>query len=271
MKAYYTWLFIPMAALVVVASADAGIIFNRKPKTTPSDRSAELIQALKTDTDERKRAMAAEELGGLDGKNSAITMGLIEALMKDPSSGVRHEAAQALAKLRPISQQAAYALEQAQNNDASTRVRLTARTALWQYTLAGYRNPTSGSTAQTNEPPIAGGTMPAAAPAPSSSGRRQPVRSNTPGVRETNEPPLAPVPMPVPSPGIKIEPSVPMVPVPTASAPIPRPQPPVVTPPVRPLPPPPAPASVKEIKPQPTRPATTPKKEDDGPLLNPPG
>ena len=83
-----------------------------------------------------------------------------------------------MGKVRPLSSQAAYALEQAVANDVSTRVRLTARTALWQYHLAGFRGsnpPPAGP--QTNEPPLAqSGPRPlwlvrAPAPARSCAGR----------------------------------------------------------------------------------------------------
>src|SRR5262249_53911529 len=83
--------------------------------------------------------------------------------LKDPSDNVRIEAAQALGRIRPISAQTAYALEYALANDPSTRVRGAAKSALWQYHVAGYRgNPTAPQTA---EPGPAPAPRPAAPPA----------------------------------------------------------------------------------------------------------
>ena len=48
---------------LVCASADAPAqLFSKKPKVDPTRRVPELILIVKTDTDERKRAAAAEEL-----------------------------------------------------------------------------------------------------------------------------------------------------------------------------------------------------------------
>ena len=139
----------------------------RSPKEgKPADRVAELIIAVKTDKDERKRADAADELRQFEPKDHPdVVPILIDVLLNDPSPSVRVNAAQSLVKLRPVSQQAGWALEQAQANDSSTRVRLQARTGLWQYHLAGYKSQKSEGTVQpqTKEPPLAPGPT---APAP---------------------------------------------------------------------------------------------------------
>jgi hypothetical protein len=73
---------------------------------------------------------------------------------------VRLEAIQSLAKLRPVSQQAGLTLEQAAHDD-SMRVRMQARTLLFQYRLAGYRGAKTPEIAappnvlHTDEPPLA--------------------------------------------------------------------------------------------------------------------
>jgi hypothetical protein len=158
-----------LAALAVPAWA--GIFGKRGPKTNPADRVSELIITVKTDKDERKRADAADELRQFDPKSHPDVMPiLIDVLLNDPSPSVRVNAAQSLTKLRPVSQQAGWALEQALANDSSTRVRLQARTSLWQYHLAGYRaQKNDGPVIQTKEPPLAPAPQPLpTAPAPSS-------------------------------------------------------------------------------------------------------
>src|SRR5262245_9164244 len=97
-----------LLVLVVLAGAalpaPAGWIFNRKTtKPDPSARVPELIQILKTDGDESKRAAAAEELRQFDPNQfPGIVPALTEALMQDAKSSVRAEAAQSLGKLRPV-------------------------------------------------------------------------------------------------------------------------------------------------------------------------
>src|SRR5262249_40361948 len=123
-----------------------------------------------------------------------IMTGLIGALSRDSSASVRSEAAASLGKLRPISQQAGYALEQAQNNDGSLRVRMSARQALFQYHIVGYR---SSGRPEMNAPKDA--TQPVSAPTPPGpvglvKTPQTPTRIiMTPqgAFRETAEPPLA--------------------------------------------------------------------------------
>jgi len=152
-------ILILLAATLVVMPTRAGIFFNKKKPANPDQRVPELLIALKTETNERKRAAAAEELRHYDPiKYSAIVPALADAATTDPKPGVRIDALESLAKLRPISQQAGMTLEQVLARDSNWRVRLQARSALWQYHLAGYRAatpPTITAPVQTGEPPMA--------------------------------------------------------------------------------------------------------------------
>lgn len=122
--------------------AKAGIFFNRHPKVDPSQKVSSLIVALKTETSERKRAQAAQELRHFDtAAFPQIVSALGDAAINDPQAGVRSEAAQSLAHLRPVSQDAGWTLEQVAAKDASFRVRFQARNLLLHYRLAGYRSP----------------------------------------------------------------------------------------------------------------------------------
>src|SRR5262245_49214044 len=115
---------------------------------------------------------------------------LIEALQRDTSSSVRAEAAGSIGKLRPISQQAGYVLEQALEGDNSMRVRMSARTALWQYYLVGYRSAKQPEPPanQTGEPPLAAPGGPVPMPAPAAMARTQPP----PAARQPTRPGPAP-------------------------------------------------------------------------------
>src|SRR5436190_13190718 len=144
-------LFVSLVLLSLASPAPAGIFSRSKPKANPAERVPELLIQLKTDKDEAKRAAAAEELRQFDPKAYPEIMAtLIDALAKDASPAVRSEVATSIGKLRPISQQAGYALEQATANDGSMRVRMSARQALWQYHLIGYR---SGKPTEMAAPP----------------------------------------------------------------------------------------------------------------------
>jgi hypothetical protein len=161
-----------MLGVGLAQTATAGIFFNRA-KPSPQ-RAAELIGILKTDPNESKRASAADELGHYDGKtNPEIVPVLIEAL-SDTSASVRNQAVQSLGKIRPVSQEAGSALEQTMANDSSTKIRIQARTTLWQYHMAGYRTPK-------NEGPAL----------------KAPPQPTQPPATTTTEPPLA-VPFPTP-------------------------------------------------------------------------
>ncbi|MBL8799018.1 MAG: HEAT repeat domain-containing protein [Planctomycetia bacterium] len=205
---------------LLAETATAGIFSRRKPA---AQRVPELIGVLKSDAKERHRADAADELGGLDAQsNPEIIPALLEAL-RDASADVRVQAVQALGKLRPVRPEVGQALEQAQNGDSSIKVRLQARTALWQYQLAGYRpgknegppiNPPTNVSAKplaptTQEPPLlqAPATpparrMPQAAPA----SRLAPIPAAQPNPMPTfarplpsgtAKPPLVPTPAPI--------------------------------------------------------------------------
>src|SRR5439155_20092172 len=134
-------LLVSFLLLTLASPAPAGIFGRGKPKANPAERVPELLIQLKTDKDEAKRTAAAEELRQYDPKSyPEIMTTLADALAKDASPAVRSEVATSIGKLRPISQQAGYALEQATANDGSMRVRMSARQALWQYHLVGYRS-----------------------------------------------------------------------------------------------------------------------------------
>jgi len=219
----YGLLSVPLIVAVSVGFADAGIF--RKSKGNPTEVVPQLVKTLQSDPEDGKRLAAAEELREYDPKTfPEIIPALINALGKDASYSVRSEAAQTIGKLRPVSQQAGFALEQALDNDSSLRVRMSARSSLWQYTLLGYRGakPDEPQQEQTGEPPLA---PPQAAPkanavpksngppvgktlvVPSANAPRQPTQVTipTPASRtQTQEPPLAaplvapPVVKPVP-------------------------------------------------------------------------
>src|SRR5262245_7001286 len=155
---------LPLAALLALfqlpGTSSAGI-FSKKAKANPAERVPTLISTLRADADERKRSSAAEELRQYDPNMfPEIIPSLAEAAQHDAKSGVRLEALQSLSKLRPISQRAGAAIEQAVHDD-SMRVRMQARTLLWQYHLAGYKPSKTpdvtvpSSNIHTEEPPLA--------------------------------------------------------------------------------------------------------------------
>ena len=245
-------LIVPVVVASLQAPAQAGIFFRRTPKPDPAERVPALLATLRGDPDERKRANAAEELRHYDPKSYPdLLPSLVNALQADPSSAVRNEAASSIGKLRPISQLAGYALEQALANDSSMRVRMAARSALWQYHLYGYRSnrPAEGGNNQTSEPPLATPSRPAmtpptgpamppqvpivqpptrpVTPAKPVSKRNQPPANPMIPRNQTSEPPLAPPLPPATTPQIPDAPAVPPMPLPQApnsfSAPTPAP------------------------------------------------
>src|SRR4051812_16673620 len=79
--------------LVCAAPSHAQILFSRKPKINPNQRVPELIVIVKSDTDERKRAAAAEELRDYDpAVFSEIVPVLADVLQHDKKHNVRLEA-----------------------------------------------------------------------------------------------------------------------------------------------------------------------------------
>jgi hypothetical protein len=175
----YGWLLVPVLALAWGPPASAGILFFRKAKPNPAERVPELLKIVKEESDEKKRAAAVEELQQFDTKSfPQIVTTLIEVLQRDAGWTVRLAAAETLGKIRPVDQQIGFALEQALAHDKTMRVRMAARTSLWQYYIHGYRpakTPEGGD--QSGEPPLA---RPAGAP-----------QGAPPPGRESAEPPLA--------------------------------------------------------------------------------
>jgi len=149
-----------LLSLLVLAAftmpAPAGL-FIKHPKPNPATRVPELLQTVRTETDDHKRAAAAQELRNYDPTSfPEIIPALVDLTLRDRNTGVRLEAVQSLAKLRPVSSQAGWALEQAVEKDSSRRVRLLARTSLVQYHLSGYRSGKAPEEGKTGEPGQAG-------------------------------------------------------------------------------------------------------------------
>jgi hypothetical protein len=187
--------FVLLGAALVVPTSTAGPGILKGKKTDPA-RVPALIEALKSDTDERKRKAAADELGRADARLMPEVMtALVTALQKDPAAVVRAEAADSIGQL-PVSPLAGMELEAAASGDSSPLVRLAAKKALWEYHLNGYRSPkgADGITAQTIEPPIASPAAPrpasavVAVPAPT-----EPIVPLVPRLPAT---PLAVAPLP---------------------------------------------------------------------------
>lgn len=148
----------PLTLLLLAALASAAVAGPFKAKKVDPARVRPLLEALKSDPDERKRKAAADELGGADAREfPEVATALSNALQKDTSAGVRAEAAQSLGRLDQVFPLAGVALEAAASGDSSPLVRLAAKQTLWEYHLNGYRSPkaTDGALAQTVEPPIA--------------------------------------------------------------------------------------------------------------------
>ncbi|GIW78983.1 MAG: hypothetical protein KatS3mg105_0790 [Gemmatales bacterium] len=144
---------------LVAETAFAGIFFNRRPKSRPMSVN-NLVQILKGDSNERRRAYAAEQIQSEDAQqNAELIPVLIDRALHDDSVNVRIEAVRALGRIRPISEQIGWALEQA-TRDRSWRVQWNARTALWSYRMNGYRRGSGQPSASpggisTGEPPLA--------------------------------------------------------------------------------------------------------------------
>jgi hypothetical protein len=192
------WVVVLAVMPVFALPAEAQLFF-KKARPIPAQRVPELILTLKTETDERKRAAAAEELRDYDAKTfTEIIPVLIDVLHNDKKTGVRLEALNSLYRLRPVSQAAGQAIEYTSANDESLRVRLQAKSTLLKYHIAGYSS--SGKSEPTpfqpttQEPPLAdppGLPIPAVVfpPVPTKAG--QPVTS-------TPNSPTDDVPRPLP-------------------------------------------------------------------------
>jgi hypothetical protein len=181
-------LLVLLAVPAFAAPAPAQFFF-KKSRPTPAQRVPELILILKTETDERKRAHAAEELREYDAKTFAeIVPVLIDVLHNDKNSSVRFEALNSLSRLRPVTQAAGQAIEHAAGSDDSLRIRLQAKSALLKYHLAGYSNANKSEPSvfqpTTQEPPLSeppaspSATIPAVA-FPPASGKNQPASGTT--------------------------------------------------------------------------------------------
>ncbi len=266
------------AAVISVAPTapafDLGFgLFKKKTekKTEKPDAGADkvLVATVQTDLDEAKRKSAAEALRRHDPKaNFDVVSSLVAAVQKDPSPDVRATAAESLGNFKVVYQQAATALEKAETDDPDKTVRAAAKTALTQYSLAGYKP--SGGKGQSAEPPLAkappktppvspGSTVVSKPTAPEPLFRpttQGPTNSGLALPAETDEPPLAkkpaakPLPKPEPT---RTEPKV---------LPIPQRMPsviePTVTPPKVELPAPPLPTADVSPLPLPTIPVLPP-------------
>jgi hypothetical protein len=266
---------VTLTTLALTAPTQAGL-FKRSSKPDPAVHVPALIQTLKTDKDERARASAASDLHEYDGKAfPEILPALMEALASDPSPSVRAEAAESIGKIRPISTQAGYALEQARDNDRSTVVKFTARTALMKYRFLGVIGGRPESAVmQTAEPPLAAGLSTKTLPSPTI---LRPTPSPVP-VMPPSTTPAAPPAVPPGSEGLAPRPQTGEPPLAEPSRPAPaltsQPRTPV---PVITIPPPPR----EVIVPIPTNPgsaptlptpapATPPASGGSGPALPPP-
>jgi hypothetical protein len=210
-----------LLGLTLPASAGIFSIFKRD-KTTPAPapvpRVPELVQILRSDANDGKRASAAVELRQYDPKAyPEIVPALLEALQRDAKPEVRSEAAESLGRLRPVTPEVGQALEHAAAADAAPRVRSQAQAALKQYQKSGYRptaridgpalTPPSG-TARTVEPPLA--DQPATpAPAPRQTpavARPMPSAPPRPPLVPADAPRLEPAPPPLESNGPALTP-----------------------------------------------------------------
>jgi hypothetical protein len=182
--------------------AGPGSLFNRKPKTD-AGKIRLLVETLKSDPDEKKRAAAADELGGSDVRlNPEVVTALVHAIQKDSSALVRAEAAESIGQLNQVFPLAGLALESAAESDSSPAVRGAAKQALWEYHLIGYRSAkgADGIVGQTPEPPIASppGARPAVAliPAPPVPVAPPAPQLPAPPPSQPVLPPIAPLPGP---------------------------------------------------------------------------
>jgi HEAT repeats len=225
------WLLVVLALPACALPAQAQIFF-KKARPAPAQRVPELILTLKTETDERKRATAAEELREYDAKTfTEIVPVLIDVLHNDKKTNVRMEALNSLYRVRPVSQPAGQAIEYAASSDESLRVRLQAKTALLKYHLAGYsssnKNEPSVFQPTTQEPPLADPASPAipAVAFPPASGSKVPTPAFGPPTTLQPAGPALDVPRPLPK-GISLQPGqVPASPTIQIEGPAPPPRP----------------------------------------------
>jgi HEAT repeats len=216
---------IVLLALPAFAVPAQAQFFHKKVRPLPAQRVPELILVLKTETDERKRAQAAEELREFDARTfSEIVPVLIDVLHTDKKAAVRAEALNSLARLRPVSQPAGQAIEHAASADESLRVRLQAKSALLKYHIAGYsssnRNEPSVFQPTMQEPPLADPHGATTIPAVGAAGSSK-VTPAASGVLTTGD-----LPRPLPA-GVALPPGtvVPLPPTIQIEGPVPPPRP----------------------------------------------
>jgi len=178
-----------LAMVLFIGQAQAGPFFKRTPKPEPAEHVPALIKTLQSDPDDDKREDAAEQLRNYDLKTFPdIIPALIEALKNDRSNAVRLEVVSSISTMRPITQAAGYALEEAVADDASLRVRASAKSTLVEWVLVhGYRQTRNNKNVanETEEPPLAGPSL------------KTPL--NQPPKTEPIRPPVTTTPTPVPA------------------------------------------------------------------------
>jgi hypothetical protein len=186
-------------ALGLAGSSQAGIL-QKTSKGDPAVVVPALIEALKSNRDEKARSAAAADLDDFDAKAFPdVLPALMDALATDPSPSVRSRAAESIGKVRPISAAAGYALERAVADDKSTSVRLSARMALLKYKVLGHMPGTKIDTVvQSSEPPFASGG-PVVKDLSSGTVLRPTPQPEKTG--DTPPPALPPIPTPKPAPG----------------------------------------------------------------------
>src|SRR4051794_16853638 len=132
-----------MALSTPAMSADGGF-FHRKARLDPA-RVRQLVDIVRADPDEKKRAAAIVELTDADPRvQIEVIPALVAALRKDTSEIVRRASAEVIGRLNIIFPAAGLALEDAAIADPSGAVRGAARQALWEYHLLGYRSAKGG-------------------------------------------------------------------------------------------------------------------------------
>lgn len=140
----------------VLAHADNNGLFNRKPRVEQS-RVRFLAELLRTETDEKKARAAVLELADADPRVHPEVLATLLAALKKEAATVRAAAAEVIGRFKTVFPQAGAALEHTAEFDADATVRETARQALWEYHLNGYRSAkgTDQIAPQTIEPPFA--------------------------------------------------------------------------------------------------------------------
>src|SRR5438552_1571732 len=180
------WSLVLLGLLFVAVQGGAAGGFSKKPKSEAHVKR--LIDAIRSDPDERKRRAAIGELRDVDPRlHPDMIPTLLGALQKDPAPQVRADAAEAIGQFKLVFPLAGLALEAAAESDPSRAVRQSAQQALWEYHLTGYRSSrgADGIAGQTAEPPIA---RPAA---PRHAGGIVPA-TTTPAIRPVTAGPLPP-------------------------------------------------------------------------------